>query len=85
LSQKKAEDAARRASLRDRMESCDCTRAMVARWRHRDLDTTQPHSILIRVRWMARRAKSSFATPEESLSPEAREALLTAFRGWSRL
>ena len=23
--------------------------------------------------------------PEESLSPEAREALLTAFRGWSRL
>ena len=22
--------------------------------------------------------------PEESLSPEAREALLTAFRGWSR-
>ena len=23
--------------------------------------------------------------PEKSLSPEAREALLTAFRGWSRL
>jgi hypothetical protein len=93
-------DAAHGRELRDRMESCDCTRAMVARWRRRDargacrhagllhphvietaatwplvseesrrrrpsLDTTQPHPIRIRVRWMARRATSSFAIAEQ--------------------